>query len=107
MGIIFWQVFIKQSNQKWAEHLNRHGSKENIEDQKHMKRYSMSLITREMKIKTTIMVASHQWEWPSSKIVQAVNAREGVEKSERSYAVDGNVNWYNHSREYHAVSLQN
>ena len=72
-----------------------------------MKRYSTSLITREMQIKTTIMVASCQWEWPSSKIVQAVNAREGVEKSERSYAVDGNVNWYNHSREYHGVSLQN
>ena len=27
---------------------------------------------------------------------QTINAREGAEKREASYTVDGNVDWYNH-----------
>ena len=30
------------------------------------------------------------------KTVQKINAREGMEKREPSYTVDGNVNWYSH-----------
>ena len=51
--------------------------------------------------------SKHQAEWPSSKSLQTVNAGEGVEKREPSYAVGRNISWCNHYGKHYADSLNN
>ena len=50
-----------------------------------MKKCSMSVIIKEIQVKTTMSTTSHQSEWPSLTSQQITNAGEGMEKREHSY----------------------
>ena len=44
--------------------------------------------------KTTWALMLHQLEWPSSKILQTINAGQEMGKREASCTVGGNINGY-------------
>ena len=46
-------------------------------------------------------ITSHWSQWPSSKNLQTINAREGMKKREPSCTIGGNANWDSHYGRQH------
>ncbi|KAL0612248.1 retrotransposable element ORF2 protein [Plecturocebus cupreus] len=86
------QIYKKKTNKsitKWVKDMNNYFSKEDIyEAKKHMKKYSSSLVVREMQIKTTLRYHFKPVRMAIIKKSGDNDAGEDVEKKEHFYTVE-------------------
>ena len=76
------------------------------EKEKNMKRCSISLLIREMKIKITMRYHLIPNRTAIIKKTKIISTGENVQKRKSSCTVSGNINWYSHCEKY-GVSLKN
>ena len=75
--------------------LNKEFSPEELWMAEHLKKYSTSLVIREMQIKTTLRF--YQSDWLRLKTQETAGVGEDVEKEEHSSTAGEISSWYNHS----------
>ena len=72
----------------------------------HLKDAQHCSLLEKCKSKLQWDITSHWSEWPSSRSLQTINSGEGVEKTEPSCTVGGNVNWYSYYGRWYGDSLK-
>ena len=88
----------------WAEKLNRHFSKEDIQVvHQHMKICSIALSLEKCKSKPQWHITSHLSEW-LPKCLQVTNVEQDMEKREPSYTAGWNVIWCSHYGKHYGGS---
>ena len=100
----------KTSNpvKKWEKDLNRYFSKKTYRWLANTWKDAQNRsLLEKCKSKLPWDITSHQSEWPLSKILQTINAGEGVEKRELSCTFGENLNWYSHYGRWYGDSLKN